>query len=174
VDKLATVLGNCRAAAIVIGAQGLGRWQQRERDLALDRQTRDRTFPVIPVLLPGAEPALDFLGLNTWIDLRQRVDDPLHLDILAKAVHGEAPGPDLLHSVVQMFAEICPYRGLRWFREEDARFFCGRDACIEKLNTAVESKHDCRSRCIGQRQVIGSARRRAASSAKSSGRPAVL
>ena len=36
VDKLATVLGDCRAAAIIIGAQGLGRWQQRERDLQLN------------------------------------------------------------------------------------------------------------------------------------------
>jgi hypothetical protein len=119
----------------------LGRWQQRERDLALDRQTRDGAFPVIPVLLPGAEPALDFLGLNTWIDLRQRLDDPIRLEIHAKAVHGEAPGPDLLHSVAQTLAEICPYRGLRWFREEDARFFCGREAFIERLSSTVESRH---------------------------------
>ena len=26
-------------------------------------------FPVIPVLLPGADPVLGFLGQNTWIDL---------------------------------------------------------------------------------------------------------
>ncbi len=46
----------CGAVAVFVGPEGLGRWQQREKELALDRQTRDAAFRVIPVLLPGAEP----------------------------------------------------------------------------------------------------------------------
>jgi hypothetical protein len=47
---------------------------------ALDRQVReekqDRAFPVIPVLLQGAELAPVFLFLNTWIDLRAADSTP--------------------------------------------------------------------------------------------------
>ena len=38
-DKLAAVLGNCRSVAVFLGLHGMGQWQQRERDLALNRQT---------------------------------------------------------------------------------------------------------------------------------------
>ena len=73
----------------------MGPWQQREKDLALDRQARTPTFSVIPVLLPGADPALGFLSLNTWADLRAGLDDPVPLAMLTAAVQGEPPGPDL-------------------------------------------------------------------------------
>lgn len=64
-QALEDVLGRCLATAIFLGPQGMGRWQQSEAYLALDRQTRNREFPVVPVLLPGADPALGFLSLNT-------------------------------------------------------------------------------------------------------------
>jgi energy-coupling factor transporter ATP-binding protein EcfA2 len=35
-------------------------------------------------------------------------------------------------------ASICPYRGLLHFREEDAPFFCGREAAVENLTSAVQ------------------------------------
>jgi hypothetical protein len=69
----------------------MGSWQQREKDLAVNRQARDPTFPVIPVLLPGADLALGFLGLNTWVVLREGLDAPMPLDVLAAAVRGEPP-----------------------------------------------------------------------------------
>ena len=150
-DRLATVLRNCRAA-VMIGAQGLGGWQQRESNLALDPQTRDATLPVILVLLPGAEPALDFLGLNNRIDLQQRLGDP-RLEILAKVIRGDAPGPNVQESVADMLAEICPYRALRWFRKEDARFFCGPETFIERLSESVESKL---LNCRGRRSAVAS------------------
>src|SRR4029077_16869125 len=67
-SALQLILGRCQAVAVFIGQQGLGSWQQREAELALDRQAREAGFPVIPVLLPGADAALGFLKLNTWID----------------------------------------------------------------------------------------------------------
>jgi hypothetical protein len=138
VDRLASALRSCDAVAVMIGPHGLGRWQQRERDLALDRQVRETSFRVIPVLLPNAEPALDFLSLNTWIDFRAGVADSIQLEVLARAIKGETPGPDILESVRRTRAEICPYRGLRPFREEDARFFCGRISFTEALTKATE------------------------------------
>ena len=65
----------CRAVAVFLGADGLGPWQQRERDLALDRQGREPGFPVIPVLLTRSRSGLGFLKLNTWVDLSAGVAD---------------------------------------------------------------------------------------------------
>ena len=63
--------------AVFIGSE-LGAWQKREMWFALDRQVREekegRTFPVIPVLLPGADLLPSFLFLNNWIDLRGGLD----------------------------------------------------------------------------------------------------
>ncbi len=128
---LEQVMSSCSAAAVIIGPHGMGAWQQRERNLALERQVHDSVFPVIPVLLPRADPALGFLSQNTWVDLREQLDDPIALDILTKAVRGEPPGPDIRDRVQAVFAAICPYKGLNAFREEDAAFFFGRDVFTE-------------------------------------------
>src|SRR5215210_7593983 len=88
-QTLETALSNCRAVAVLIGPSGLGRWQQQEKNLALDRQSLDPSFPVIPVLLPGADPALGFLSLNTWVDLREGLESPLGYEILVATVRGE-------------------------------------------------------------------------------------
>jgi TIR domain len=90
-------LEQCHAVAVFVGPEPLGSWQVRESFMALDRQSRDETFPVIPVLLPGADPPLGFLKLNTWVDLHSGVADAVALEALVAAV-----------------------RGLQVFREEDA------------------------------------------------------
>lgn len=120
----------------------MGPWQQREAHAVLDQQAAAERahappFPVIPVLLPGAEAPLGFLGQNTWVDLREGTDDPLRLDILVKAVRGEPPGPEMRASIDRTLAAVCPFRGLRHFREEDAPFFRGREAATAQLVEAV-------------------------------------
>src|SRR5262245_33182912 len=52
-QTLEETLNACRAVAVLLGPHGMGAWQQREKDLALDRQAHDPAFPVIPILLPG-------------------------------------------------------------------------------------------------------------------------
>ena len=136
--RLEQILGSCKAVAVFVGPGEMGRWQQREVDVALDLQANCPSFPVIPVLLPGCEPPLGFLRQLTWVDLR---DQALALDqaivILAKAARGEPPGPDLQRAFDSIRASVCPYRGLLHFREEDAPFFFGRQAAIDKLVDAV-------------------------------------
>ena len=87
---LEATLAQCRAVAVCIGQGEMGPWQQREQYLALERQVaaerRGESFPVIPVLLPGAEPPLGFLSQNTWVDFRTRVDDPVLLTTLVRAI----------------------------------------------------------------------------------------
>jgi YD repeat-containing protein len=136
-NALQASLGHADAVIIFIGPEGLGNWQQREVALALDRQAHASDFPVIPVLLPGADPPLGFLALNTWIDLRSDIADQSRLSVIARAVRREPPIPGDEGQSRQTISSICPYRGLRYFREEDAPFFCGREAFTEKLVEAV-------------------------------------
>jgi TIR domain len=135
--RLEEILSTCKAVAVCIGPGEMGRWQQREVDVALDLQANHPSFPVIPVLLPGCEPPLGFLRQLTWVDLRNRSFDEAII-ILAKAARGEPPGPDLQRAIDSLRASICPYRGLLYFREEDAPFFFGREAGIDKLVDAVQ------------------------------------
>src|SRR5262245_52270109 len=124
-QALETALRSVRAVAVFLGRAELGTWQKRELWYALERQARAEegqgAFPVVPVLLPGADPAPGFLFLNTWVDLRRDPADPEALDGLARAVRGEAAAR------ADGRAGLCPYRGLHVFREEDAAFFCGRE-----------------------------------------------
>lgn len=136
IPTLQGVLARSKAVAVLIGPRGLGSWQQREAQLALDRQAHEQGFPVLPILLPGGDPALGFLALNTWIDLRQGTKDE-DLAVLELAIRGEPPGPEMTDRISATRAAICPYRGLRPFREEDAAFFRGREAFTESLLETV-------------------------------------
>ena len=139
VAALERTLSECKAFAIFLGPHGMGRWQQREKELALDRQAKDLAFPVIPVLLAGSDPALGFLQVNTWVDLRQG-STPEMVEILLRAARGQPPGAYLERRVASVLATICPYRALRHFREEDEPFFCGRESFTDKLVDAVGTR----------------------------------
>jgi energy-coupling factor transporter ATP-binding protein EcfA2 len=124
VRALEQAIGAAKAAIVLLGPGGLGNTQQYERDLALIRQTRDPTFPVVPVILPetAGDPPFDFLRALTWVDFSHvtKVSDaPDALEQLQAAIHGRA-APGAVREA------ICPYRGLDAFREEDAAFFFGR------------------------------------------------
>jgi tetratricopeptide (TPR) repeat protein len=139
-SALEQALHRSRAVAVFLGPGELGRWQLRELHLALDRQAVSGTR-VIPVLLPGADPPLGFLSLNTWVDLRTQLDDERLLNLLAGAVRGLAPaelGPGPEGRPVA--PAICPFRGLLPYREEDAPFFFGRQEYTDQLATAVRRR----------------------------------
>jgi hypothetical protein len=136
-DALEERLAGCRTAVVVLGPSGMGPWQQRERSLALDRQARDPAFGVIPVILPDADPTLGFLSLNTRVDLRGGVADAESMDLLVAAIRGEPPPSAVLAHTRKAAAQVCPYRGLEVFREDDAPFFFGREAFVEELLAAV-------------------------------------
>ncbi|BFU90810.1 MAG: hypothetical protein NTAFB01_19970 [Nitrospira sp.] len=72
------------------------------------------------------------------MDFRARVDDPVLFSTFVRAIHGQPPGPDAQEAVRETLATVCPYRGLLYFREEDAPFFFGREAAITQLVSAVQ------------------------------------
>ena len=135
IPALEDAIGRSNAVAILVGRHGIGNTQQYERELALVRQTRDNSFPVIPVLMPGCEnPPTGFLQLLTWIDISRdngmlRQDEGLQA--LCRAINRQAVPPSALRM------QVCPYRGLEPFREEDAAFFCGRIDAIRSLVSKI-------------------------------------
>ena len=78
-------------AALVIVGSRIGPWQDQELAAFL-RQFVNRRCPVIPLLLPGAEPPdlPAFLDGMTWVDLA--VPDPDPLDQLEWGITGRHPG----------------------------------------------------------------------------------
>ncbi len=90
-EALERALDETGAVAVFVGPHGLGAWQKREMYFALDQQAQAKQpFPVIPVLLPGADPRTRFLFLNTWINLRQDVRATDGIDQLERAIRGDA------------------------------------------------------------------------------------
>jgi formylglycine-generating enzyme required for sulfatase activity len=71
------------------------------------------------------------------VDLRVHPDDPATLALLAAAIRGEPPGPDIRDTLHATLATLSPYRGLLYFREEDAAFFFGREIATERLRAAL-------------------------------------
>jgi hypothetical protein len=150
--QLETALAEGRALVILLGPSGLGEWQKREIQLGLDRQAAasqtaagSRTiaaFPVIPVLLPRLQKCEDipvgrFLGLNTWIDLRNDLDDPEGLQRLFAGIQGQAIDGS---AASKLLAGISPYRGLLPFREQDAGLFFGRERFVDELVSKVRQR----------------------------------
>jgi len=91
-EKIESAFRNSESCAVIIGPYGLGRVHRAESGLAVNRQFRDNSFPVIPVLLPGADisHASDFLLRNTWVDFRSEIDDA-NLERLISGIRGELP-----------------------------------------------------------------------------------
>jgi energy-coupling factor transporter ATP-binding protein EcfA2 len=137
IRALEDAIRRSNAVAILIGRHGMGNTQQYERELALVRQTRDKRFPVIPVLLPGCEnPPTGFLQLLTWIDLSRdgsALAQTDSLEALCRAVRRQPVPPSAVR------AQFCPYRGLEPFREEDHALYCGRDDVIRDLVSKVQT-----------------------------------
>ena len=137
--RLETALSDCGSIAVVLGPHGIGAWQSREVQVAFDRKAREPDFPVVPVMVEGADPPLGFLGLQTWIDLRDRAGEVLGLLCLQRALRGEPPGPEFEAVLRATRASVCPFRGLLAFREEDAKSFAGRAAETKTLRARVDA-----------------------------------
>ena len=133
-NEIEAALAKVNSVVVFISAEGFGRVQRGEKDLALDRQEfatkAGNKFPVIPILLPSAKPddVTGFLSLNTWVDLRTGLENATAMDAIAHAINGQAPSLQTPQP-----EPLCPYRGLLAFTEDDAPLFYGRDAFADDL-----------------------------------------
>jgi small GTP-binding protein len=82
-------IAKIKSAAVFIGSEGIGPWQEQELEAFLREFVR-RDVPVIPVILPTAPttPALPvFLSGMTWVDFRKQ--DSKQLERLIWGITGE-------------------------------------------------------------------------------------
>jgi hypothetical protein len=93
-QQMARGLETAKTCAVCIGNQTPQGWFREEIERALNRQTKNPTFRVIPVILPdGNSSCIDyFLELRTWVDFRNGFDDPRAFHDLVSGIHGLRPG----------------------------------------------------------------------------------
>jgi hypothetical protein len=87
-------LEDAKSCAVFLGATTAGGWFEKEYEAALNRQAQDKTFRVIPVLLPGADPKTVniFLQLNDWVDFRDETKFEYTMYRFVCGIKGIAPG----------------------------------------------------------------------------------
>lgn len=96
-EGLEEALDNSATCAVFLGPNGVGSWQNEEMRAALVKRVNERSFRVIPVLLPGADPkdkssipgALKALN---WADFRNGLDNEAEFHRLVAGIRGEQPG----------------------------------------------------------------------------------
>jgi len=82
-----------KSAAIIIGKQGIGKWQILELRIFISRCVEE-DIPVIPVLLPGVSkipPDLSFLRELNWVKFKEKIEETEALDNLEWGITGKKP-----------------------------------------------------------------------------------
>ena len=127
--------GILKASLSLLGEYSAGGKREKYGLSLIDRcakKKEGRSFPVIPVLLPGCDPVPSFLFLNTWIDLRSDGGS-----VKAESLKGFERSITANQSQTLLARaptlSVCPYRGLETFREEHAAFFAGRAVLASSL-----------------------------------------
>lgn len=145
-NQVAAAIKKCGSFAVFVGPNGLGQWQETEIQMAMDRHVKEvkehsqHLFPIIPVLLPGADfdniPA--YLAGHTGVRFAKRLDDET-IPRLACYIRGTPPEIGLAGLSE---SQECPYRGLQSFDVAQARWFFGRagltNRLIEKLRGSLD------------------------------------
>src|SRR5205823_14140007 len=87
--ELAAEIAQATAFVLLVGKEGIGRWQAMEYFEALDRRVKEPGFPIVPVLLAGQPaPGLPFLGQLHWVI----TDDPKAEQSLAQIMDAASGG----------------------------------------------------------------------------------
>ncbi len=148
-EALEEALAESATYAVFLGSEGIGPWENEEMRAALDERTRDRSFQVIPVLLPDAtrpenEELPRFLRRLTWVDFRQGLDDEDAVHRLMAGIRGLPPGAP---------SEVAEANSCRYWNvsHRPNRNFTGRDEELATLRQALQQKG---AAALGQTQAI--------------------
>jgi hypothetical protein len=93
-EGIAGAIPKVKSAAIIIGPNGLGKWQSLELKTFISRCVEE-DIPVIPVLLPGVETFpvnLLFLKELNWVKFSENIEEKEGLDRLIWGTTGKKPG----------------------------------------------------------------------------------
>ena len=132
-QRMAKGLEQARSCAVCIGTQTPRGWFQEEIEKALNRQTRDPTFRVIPVILPGGDRSLvdTFLELRTWVDFNEGLDNGLPFHMLVSGVRGSPPGRYVRATASGNSTSILIRQGLLRIRELRHEHLIDDDIALE-------------------------------------------
>ena len=126
-DELQKAIADVKSAAIFIGPQGLGRWQQMELQ-TITSQFVEKGCPVIPVLLPGIDQIpeeLIFLRTFHFVRFVSQLDETDVLDKLVWGITGQKPdesshNPARIESYRKSrsnVSDLLPFLIDRWMQE---------------------------------------------------------
>jgi hypothetical protein len=129
-EALEEALDRSKTCAVFLGPGGLGPWENEEMRAALEERVRNKSFRVIPVLLPGAEPKDEktlprFLRRLTWVDFRGGLNDPDTFQRLIAGIRGVAPGPGAAQTTSAITPARTAWRTLRRLRDVLSSVFAG-------------------------------------------------
>ncbi len=93
-QEMAKGLELAKSCAVCVRQEPPHGWFREEIERALNRQAKDPTFRVIPVILPNGDRTIidAFLELRTWVDFKAGIDDGYALHLLIAGVRGKSPG----------------------------------------------------------------------------------
>jgi hypothetical protein len=93
-QEMARGLDQAKTCAVCVGNNTPSGWFSEEIERALNRQTKDSTFRVIPVILPNGNRGLvdNFLELRTWVDFTANIEDIDAFHLLVCGIRGIPPG----------------------------------------------------------------------------------
>ena len=109
-QAMARGLHLAKSCAICIGNQTPSGWFKEEIERAINRQTKDNSFRVIPILLPNAQNINvdEFLELRTWVDFKNGINDDNAFRILLSGISGVPPGRSYKREASDLFyLQIC-------------------------------------------------------------------
>jgi TIR domain len=94
--EMARGLEQAKTCVICISSITPSGWFRDEIERALDRQSRDETFRVIPVILPQDNVKVidDFLKLRNWVEFKDSIDDKNAFHRLLSGISRKPPGRD--------------------------------------------------------------------------------
>jgi hypothetical protein len=135
---LETALKDSTHFVVLVGETGVQRWVEREVRYALERNTADSAYRIIPLLLPGAkeEDLPLFLKQQQFLRLDWRQPDADAIQRVAAAIRNAPPG-----HVSLLPPGESPFRGLLTFDTGDALLFFGRDQEVDDLLQRLPNMH---------------------------------
>ena len=132
---VARALEEVDSCAVCVGTETPSGWFDQEIQRALNRQAKDPSFRVIPVILPGGDPSLvnNFLEWRTWVQFKDSLDDRDALHRLISGIKGVSPGRAI---------DIAPEPAKQLFTVPLPKnpFFTGREEVLEELKKTLDER----------------------------------
>lgn len=122
-QEMARGLGEAKTCAVCISQSTPKGWFREEIERALNRQAKDHSFRVIPVILPNGDSSIfnNFLELRTWVDFKAGIEDGYAMHQLTCGIRGKPPGryqTSTVTSTVDLEPMRTKLKNIRRLREE--------------------------------------------------------